>query len=148
MNKHTIIPSILIIIIADLNAAIAPKKIRLEAIAFSLEFFNHDDQGAHDEELALGAANVLLSKLAYAFSVHPLDEEVFSVATSLNLILGGASREAVSKAFDEAGKSVIPLLVDMIRPPYGGTCHPLAVNRMVAILRFFSRVLTAMVPSK
>jgi len=129
-----------------LNAAIAPRKIRLEAVAFALEFFNHQDVDAHDEELALGAANVLLSKLAYAFSVHPLDDEVYQIATSMSLILGGASRSAVTKAFDEAGKSVIPLIVDMIRPPLN--CHPLAVNRMISVLRYFSRALTAMVPSE
>jgi len=129
----------------DFNAATAPKKVRMEAINFASELFYHRDAGAHDEELALGAVNVLIAKLSYAYCVCPLDEEMAMTSVVLEMILGGASRTAVAKAFDEAGRSVIPLLVDIIQPP-SEHCHPVAVDRILSILRCFSRVPTAMVP--
>jgi hypothetical protein len=107
----------------DFNAAIAPKKVRMEAINFASELFCHRDAAAHDEELAVGAGNVMLAKLSYAYCVCPLDEEMAMTSVVFEMILGGASRVAVAKAFDEAGKSVIPLLVDIIQPPTEH-CHP------------------------
>ena len=107
----------------DFNAAIAPKKVRMEAINFASELFCHRDAAAHDEELAVGAGNVILAKLSYAYCVCPLDEEMAMTSVVFEMILGGASRAAVAKAFDEAGRSVIPLLVDIIQPP-AEHCHP------------------------
>ncbi len=107
----------------DFNSAIAPKKVRMEAISFASELFFHRDTAAHDEELAVGAGNVMLAKLSYAYCVCPLDEEMAMTSVVFEMILGGASRTAVAKAFDEAGKSIIPLFVDIIQPPTEH-CHP------------------------
>mmetsp|Transcript_48938 Transcript_48938/g.72750 ORF Transcript_48938/g.72750 Transcript_48938/m.72750 type:complete len:545 (-) Transcript_48938:403-2037(-) len=130
-------------LLCDLMMVIAPREQRLEVIHAAVDFFNHDEELDHNEELEHGAATVLFTKLAFAYSVHPLDEEVALIATALEMVYRG-SRACVARSYEELGDTVMPLLVEMIATP--DHTHPIALNKILRLLRYFSRVLTAMIP--
>jgi hypothetical protein len=107
-------------------------------INFASKILCQKDASTHDEELA----RVLDF---YTYYVCPLDGERKMTSIVFEMILRGASRTAIAKAFGEAGKSVILLLVDIVQPPMEH-CHPAVAGRILLITCYFSRVLTAMVP--
>eukprot|EP00592_Proboscia_alata_P015347 CAMPEP_0194392944 /NCGR_PEP_ID=MMETSP0174-20130528/123018_1 /TAXON_ID=216777 /ORGANISM="Proboscia alata, Strain PI-D3" /LENGTH=243 /DNA_ID=CAMNT_0039188563 /DNA_START=87 /DNA_END=818 /DNA_ORIENTATION=- len=163
----------------NLNISVAPRETRLSSLNELIQFIDHEDPRQHDEELAHGIANPLFTKLAYAFTVSPMDDEVGIIAAALEVIYRGASREEIGKSYFEIGSTMLPMLVDMVtmkkmtpanvgevllekddrlpaiqeRVPggysngdYEDSCHSTAVSKTLKILRYYSRILTVMVP--
>lgn len=109
---------ILKLILYDLNSAIAPRDIRLLAVHAALEEFDHDDEVLHDEELELRADHILLQKLTYAMSIAPGSIEVGYIASAMECVYRG-SRSRLATSFHEVSDALLPLFVEMIRPPPG-----------------------------
>mmetsp|Transcript_10039 Transcript_10039/g.13420 ORF Transcript_10039/g.13420 Transcript_10039/m.13420 type:complete len:796 (-) Transcript_10039:753-3140(-) len=107
---------VLKLILYELSSAIASEPVRLNAIREALDEFNHDDEDKHNEELEHKADQVLFQKLAFAFAVDKTSEEVGLVATALEMVYR-ASRARVALSFSEMGEAILPLFVEMIRPP-------------------------------
>ena len=107
---------ILKLILYDLNSAIAPRKARLLAIRTALEEFDHDNELLHDEELDLRADHILLQKLAYALSIDPCSDEVGYICAAFEAVYR-ASKERLAESFHEISDALLPLFVEMIRPP-------------------------------
>ncbi len=104
------------LILYDLNSAIAPREVRLMAIKAALDEFDHDDDVLHDEELDLRADHILLQKLAYAMSVDPSSEEVGYICSAMEMVYR-AGRTRLAQSFHEICDALLPLIVEMIRPP-------------------------------
>ena len=100
----------------ELNASIAPRAARIEAIQSVIDEFNHNDEIEHDEELDLQADKILFQKLAFLYSIDKGSEEVGLVATALELVYQ-ASRPRVALSFSEIGNVILPLFIDMIKSP-------------------------------
>ncbi len=111
---------ILKLILYDLNSAIAPREVRLMAIQAALDEFDHDDDVLHDEELDLRADHILLQKLAYAISIDPGSDEVGYICSALEMVYR-AGRTRLAQSFHEICDSLLPMIVEMIRPPLPGT---------------------------
>eukprot|EP00578_Thalassiosira_sp_NH16_P026118 CAMPEP_0181095532 /NCGR_PEP_ID=MMETSP1071-20121207/10565_1 /TAXON_ID=35127 /ORGANISM="Thalassiosira sp., Strain NH16" /LENGTH=1590 /DNA_ID=CAMNT_0023177911 /DNA_START=86 /DNA_END=4858 /DNA_ORIENTATION=+ len=109
---------ILKLVLYDLNSAIAPRDIRLMAIHSALEEFDHDDEVLHDEELELRADHILLQKLTYATSVDPRSAEVGYICSAMEAVYR-AGRARLAQSFHEICDALLPLFVEMIRPPPG-----------------------------
>ena len=109
---------ILKLILYDLNSAIAPRDLRLMAIQAALDEFDHDDEVLHDEELELRADHILLQKLTYALSIDPTGMEVGHICSALECVYRGG-RARLAQSFHEICDVLLPLFVDMIRPPPG-----------------------------
>lgn len=109
---------ILKLILYDLNSAIAPRDLRLMAIQAALDEFDHDDEPLHDEELELRADHILLQKLTYALSIDPTGIEVGHICSALECVYRGG-RARLAQSFHEICDVLLPLFVDMIRPPAG-----------------------------
>jgi len=107
---------ILKLILYDLNSAIAPREARLLAICTALEEFDHDDEVLHEEELDLRADHILLQKLTYALSIDPRGDEVGYICSALEAVYR-ASRERLGQSFHEICDALLPVFVEMIRPP-------------------------------
>ena len=106
------------LILYDLNSAIAPRDLRLMAIHAALEEFDHDDELLHDEELELRADHILLQKLTYAMSIDPSSIEVGYICSALEAVYRGG-RTRLAQSFHEICDALLPLFVEMIRPPPG-----------------------------
>ena len=102
--------------IKELNASIAPRAARIEAIQSVIDEFDHNDEIEHDEELDLQADKILFQKLAFLYSIDKGSEEVGLVATALELVYQ-ASRPRVALSFSEIGNVILPLFIDMIKAP-------------------------------
>ena len=109
---------ILKLILYDLNSAIAPRDLRLMAIQAAMDEFDHDDEVLHDEELELRADHILLQKLTYALSIDPKGIEVGHICSALECVYRGG-RARLAQSFHEICDVLLPLFVDMIRPPPG-----------------------------
>ena len=109
---------ILKLILYDLNSAIAPREIRLMAVHAALEEFDHDDEVLHDEELDLRADHILLQKLTYAMCIDPGSVEVGYICSALEAVYR-AGRTRLAQSFHEICDALLPLFVEMIRPPKG-----------------------------
>ncbi|KAL7535197.1 hypothetical protein ACHAXR_007339, partial [Thalassiosira sp. AJA248-18] len=107
---------ILKLILYDLNSAIAPQEIRLMAIHAALEEFDHDDELLHDEELDLRADHILLQKLTYAMCLDPGSVEVGYICSAMECVYR-AGRTRLAQSFHEICDALLPLFVEMIRPP-------------------------------
>lgn len=107
------------LILYDLNSAIAPREVRLMAIKAALDEFDHDDDVLHDEELELRADHILLQKLAYAMCVDPRSEEVGYICSAMEMVYR-AGRTRLAQSFHEICDALLPLIVEMIRPPLPG----------------------------
>ena len=118
---------VLKLILYDLNSAIAPREVRLMAIQAALDEFDHDDDVLHDEELDLRADHILLQKLAYAMCIDPGSDEVGYICSALEMVYR-AGRTRLAQSFHEICDSLLPLIVEMIRPPLPGK-HSLAVDK-------------------
>ncbi len=118
---------VLKLILYDLNSAIAPRQVRLMAIQAALDEFDHDDDVLHDEELDLRADHILLQKLAYAMCIDPGSDEVGYICSALEMVYR-AGRTRLAQSFHEICDSLLPLIVEMIRPPLPGK-HPVAVDK-------------------
>ena len=114
------------LILYDLNSAISPRELRLQAIQGALEEFDHNDEQLHDEELELRADHILLQKLTYAMSINPSADEVGYITSALEAVYRG-SRTRLGQSFHEICDALMPLFVDMIRPPAGWTPQQLSV---------------------
>lgn len=136
---------ILKLILYDLNSAVAPRDIRLMAIHSALEEFDHDDETLHDEELELRADHILLQKLTYAMCIDPNSVEVGYLCSAMEAVYR-AGRTRLAQSFHEVCDALLPLFVEMIRPPTGyvpkwssrpsstrRTCSPATAN--VGLLR-------------
>ncbi|KAL7493467.1 hypothetical protein ACHAWT_002463 [Skeletonema menzelii] len=110
---------ILKLILYDLNSAIAPREVRLMAIQAALDEFDHDDDVLHDEELDLRTDHILLQKLAYAMSIDPGSDEVGYICSALEMVYR-AGRTRLAQSFHEICDSLLPMIVEMIRPPLPG----------------------------
>lgn len=106
------------LILYDLNSAIAPRDLRLMAIHAALEEFDHDDELLHDEELELRADHILLQKLTYAMSVDASSIEVGHICSTLEAVYRGG-RTRLAQSFHEICDALLPLFVEMVRPPPG-----------------------------
>jgi len=106
------------LILYDLNSAIAPRDLRLMAIHAAIEEFDHDDELLHDEELELRADHILLQKLTYATSIDPSSIEVGYICSALEAVYRGG-RTRLAQSFHEICDALLPLFVEMIRPPSG-----------------------------
>ena len=115
------------LILYDLNSAIAPREVRLMAIQAALDEFDHDDDVLHDEELDLRADHILLQKLAYAMCIDPGSDEVGYICSALEMVYR-AGRTRLAQSFHEICDSLLPLIVEMIRPPLPGK-HSANKNR-------------------
>ncbi|KAK1744724.1 HEAT repeat domain-containing protein [Skeletonema marinoi] len=115
------------LILYDLNSAIAPREVRLVAIQAALDEFDHDDEVLHDEELDLRADHILLQKLAYAMCIDPGSDEVGYICSALEMVYR-AGRTRLAQSFHEICDSLLPLIVEMIRPPLPGK-HSADKNR-------------------
>lgn len=109
---------ILKLILYDLNSAICPRDIRLLAIQAALEEFDHNDEALHDEELELRADHILLQKLTFAMSINPSSDEVGYITSALEAVYRGG-RTRLAQSFHEICDALMPLFVEMIRPPAG-----------------------------
>mmetsp|Transcript_21992 Transcript_21992/g.47793 ORF Transcript_21992/g.47793 Transcript_21992/m.47793 type:complete len:1334 (-) Transcript_21992:75-4076(-) len=110
---------ILKLILYDLNSAIAPRDIRLLAIQTALEEFDqHDDELLHDEELELRADHILLQKLTYAMCIDARSIEVGYICSAMEAVYR-AGRTRLAQSFHEICDALLPLFVEMIRPPVG-----------------------------
>ena len=107
------------LILYDLNSAIAPRENRLMAIQAALDEFDHDDDVLHDEELDLRADHILLQKLAYAMCIDPSSDEVGYICSALEMVYR-AGKTRLAQSFHEICDSLLPLIVEMIRPPLPG----------------------------
>jgi len=107
------------LILYDLNSAIAPREVRLMAIQAALDEFDHDDDVLHDEELDLRADHILLQKLAYAMCIDPSSDEVGYICSALEMVYR-AGRTRLAQSFHEICDALLPLIVEMIRPPLTG----------------------------
>ncbi|KAL9181106.1 hypothetical protein ACHAXT_009911 [Thalassiosira profunda] len=116
---------ILKLVLYDLNSAIAPRDIRLMAIHAALEEFDHDDEPLHDEELELRADHILLQKLTYALCVDPRGVEVGYILAAMEAVYR-AGRSRLAQSFHEICDALLPLFVEMLRPPAGW--HPTLVS--------------------
>ena len=109
---------ILKLILYDLNSAICPRDMRLLAIKAALEEFDHNDEALHDEELELRADHILLQKLTFAMSINPSSDEVGYITSALEAVYRGG-RTRLAQSFHEICDALMPLFVEMIRPPAG-----------------------------
>jgi len=109
---------VLKLILYDLNSAIAPRDVRLMAIHAALEEFDHDDEVLHDEELELRADHILLQKLTYAMCIDPNSVEVGYICSAMEAVYR-TGRNRLAQSFHEICDSLLPLFVEMIRPPAG-----------------------------
>ena len=100
--------------ITELNTAISPRKLRINAIHAALSEFNHVDPSRHDQELDLHADKILLQKLSFCYAVRKYDEELGLLSCALEMVFR-ANRARVAISFHEVGESLLPLLVDMLR---------------------------------
>lgn len=107
------------LILYDLNSAIAPREVRLMAIQAALDEFDHDDDVLHDEELDLRADHILLQKLAYAMCIDPSSDEVGYICSALEMVYR-AGRTRLAQSFHEICDALLPMIVEMIRPPLPG----------------------------
>ncbi|KAL7445788.1 hypothetical protein ACHAXM_011359 [Skeletonema potamos] len=107
------------LILYDLNSAIAPREARLMAIQAALDEFDHGDEVLHDEELDLRADHILLQKLAYAMCIDPSSDEVGYICSALEMVYR-AGRTRLAQSFHEVCDALLPLIVEMIRPPLPG----------------------------
>lgn len=107
---------ILKLILYDLNSTITPRESRLLAIRTALDEFDHNDQLLHEEELDLRADHILLQKLTFALSIDPRSDEVGYICSALEAVYR-ASRERLAESFHEISDALLPMFVEMIRPP-------------------------------
>jgi len=123
--EQTTRTDILKLILYDLNSAISPRDARLIAIQAALEEFDHNDEALHDEELELRADHILLQKLTYAMSINMSSDEVGYITSALEAVYRGG-RGRLAQSFHEICDALMPLFVEMIRPPNGWTPSKLA----------------------
>ena len=104
------------LVLYHLNSATAPKENRLAAIHAALEEFDHADDALHDEELDLRANHILLQKLTYAACIDPNSAELGYICSALEMVYR-ASRNRLAASFRDVSDVLLPVFVEMIRPP-------------------------------